>query len=221
MKTTVISIVACSALLIGCGSDEASGEGSPPVGSRSVTQGGAQDIARFRSVVESGEVPAPDVLDPIGFFAEHALDQPPADCGRAVCAHPNLAVAPRFNGGNWTMAYVTLNSPIDPRDSHARPHAPGRRPGAQRLQRERGGGLRSGPRSARSGPSPRGSCEPRRVRSRRDRRGGACRTDRHRLEREPHRSDGRGVHRQPLRRPLRRHRRRERGPPLTPAASCS
>jgi Ca-activated chloride channel family protein len=87
---------------------------SPPPGSRGVTQGGAQDIAQFRDVVEAGAVPSLELLDEVGFFAEHALDQPPADCGGAVCAHPMLAVAPRFGPGTWTMGFVSLNSAVDP-----------------------------------------------------------------------------------------------------------
>jgi Ca-activated chloride channel family protein len=93
---------------------ETSVDSSRPPGSRGVTQGGAQDIAHFRSLVEDGVVPAPEVLDEVGFFAEHALDQPPADCGSVLCAHPMLAVAPRFGEGTWTMAFVSLNTPVDP-----------------------------------------------------------------------------------------------------------
>jgi Ca-activated chloride channel family protein len=31
-----------------------------------------------------------------------------------VCAHPSLAVAPRFDEGTWTMSFVSLNSAVDP-----------------------------------------------------------------------------------------------------------
>lgn len=103
----------CLVGLAGCGAEEVAD--SPGLsGSRGVTQGGAQDIALFRQIVERGEVPAPATLDPVGFFAEHALDLPPADCGEDICLHPMLAVAPRFDGGNWTMAFVAMNSPVDP-----------------------------------------------------------------------------------------------------------
>jgi Ca-activated chloride channel family protein len=112
---------ACFVLLaFGCaGGAELSQD--PPPGSRGVTQGGAQDIAQFREVVEAGAVPSLDLLDQVGFFAEHALDQPPADCGAAVCAHPMLAVAPRFGPGTWTMGFVSLNSAVDP---ESRPREP-------------------------------------------------------------------------------------------------
>jgi Ca-activated chloride channel family protein len=86
----------------------------PPGGSHNVSQGGPQDISQFRSIVNAGQVPSPDTLDPVGFFAEHALDIPSEDCGKDVCVHPSLAVAPRFDGGNWTMAFVSMSTPVDP-----------------------------------------------------------------------------------------------------------
>lgn len=105
--------LACLGVLLALACGE-SGATPAPNGSRHITQGGAQDIALFRSIVARGEVPAPETLDDVGFFAEHAADLPPADCGEDVCLHPMLAVAPRFDGGNWTMAFVGLNSPVDP-----------------------------------------------------------------------------------------------------------
>jgi Ca-activated chloride channel homolog len=110
------------ALVLGlsaCGSSEV--EGQLPTGSVGVTQSGAQDSAHFRSVIEQGDVPAPSLLDQVGFFAEHALDQPEADCGDVICAHPSLAVAPRFDDGTWTMAFVSLNSAVDPETRPRRP----------------------------------------------------------------------------------------------------
>jgi Ca-activated chloride channel family protein len=102
-------------VLNGCGVDETSPSAdSRGGGSRGVTQAGPQDIAFFRSLVEAGEVPESTLLDQVGFFAEHALEQPPAECGASVCAHPSLAVAPRFDPGTWTMAFVSLNSAVDP-----------------------------------------------------------------------------------------------------------
>lgn len=89
-------------------------ENNTPGGSVNVTQGGAQDIAQFRALVAAGNVPSPDTLDPVGFFAEHAIDLPDATCGKDVCVHPYLAVAPRFDGGNWTMAFVGMNTAVDP-----------------------------------------------------------------------------------------------------------
>src|SRR5688500_5463670 len=117
MKRLACVGLGLTGLLIACGSDTAPSarEGDPvPTGSRGVTMGGAQDIAHFRSIVAAGGVPGSETLDPVGFFAEHALDLPPSTCGEAVCLHPTLAVAPRFDGSNWTMAYVALGSSLDP-----------------------------------------------------------------------------------------------------------
>ncbi|MFO0625328.1 MAG: hypothetical protein U0325_06875 [Polyangiales bacterium] len=118
------TLLACALLTAAC-ADSAStaslgGPGSSEA-TRGVTQGGAQDIARFRAIVRQGEVPAPDTLSDTGFLAEHALDLPPATCGEAVCLNPMLAVAPRFDGGNWTMAWVALSTRVDPASRPRRP----------------------------------------------------------------------------------------------------
>jgi Ca-activated chloride channel family protein len=97
-------------LTASCGSNELSRPTGTP--NTSVTQGGAQDVGQFRTVVSGGNVPSRDLLDDVGFFNEHALDLPPADCGDPLCFHPMLAVAPRFNGANWTMAYVAMNTAL-------------------------------------------------------------------------------------------------------------
>lgn len=109
----LLALATLGPLAIGCSSEAAPPSTVVPTGSRGVVQGGAQDAARFRALVEAGQVPAPDVLDPVGFFAEHALDLPPADCGEDLCIHPSLAVAPRFQSGNWTMAFVAMNTSVD------------------------------------------------------------------------------------------------------------
>ncbi len=120
-----ISIMASALALAGCagGGDttggsvetvDVPGTDTPIAGSHTVSQGGAQDIALFREIVARGEVPAPETLDDVGFFAEHAIDLPAADCGEDLCVHPSLAVAPRFNGDNWTMAFIAMNTPVDP-----------------------------------------------------------------------------------------------------------
>lgn len=111
-----ITVGAAIALFSCAGSEAATLDGATavPNGSRGVTQAGAQDIGYFREQAESGLVPAASTLDEVGFFAEHALDQPPAICGGTICTHPMLAVAPRFDEGTWTMAFVSLNTPIDP-----------------------------------------------------------------------------------------------------------
>jgi Ca-activated chloride channel homolog len=105
LVTLVLGVCGCSA--------DSSLDGQLPTGSVGVTQAGAQDAAHFRSMVEDGAVPEASLLDQVGFFGEHALDQPAADCGEVVCTHPSLAVAPRFDDGTWTMAFVSLNSAVD------------------------------------------------------------------------------------------------------------
>lgn len=122
MKRLITALIALA--MVGCSSSTdtgaPAGAGVDPgpvnmaTASRGVTQGGAQDIGRFRAIVEAGDVPAPDTLDPVGYFAEHAIDLPPAECGDAVCIHPYLAVMPTFSDGNWTMAYVGMNTAVDP-----------------------------------------------------------------------------------------------------------
>jgi Ca-activated chloride channel homolog len=103
-----------AALVMAFGCSEDSDVSDPSKsGSLNVSMGGAQDFALFRSLVEQGEVPAPGTLDAVGFLAEHAMDLPPADCGNDVCVHPMLAVAPRFDGGSWQMAFVAMNTPVD------------------------------------------------------------------------------------------------------------
>ncbi|XXT22828.1 hypothetical protein WME94_14880 [Sorangium sp. So ce429] len=113
-KMKLVSLGLCAAA-VGCSAQSSGGDGSDvPTGSVNVAQGGAQDISQFRAIVKAGKVPTLDTLDPVGFFAEHAIDLPDADCGKDVCIHPFLAVAPRFNGGNWTMAFVAMNTGVDP-----------------------------------------------------------------------------------------------------------
>lgn len=109
----VVLVAGCVAP--GCSADsEDGGPSARKPGSTNVSQGGAQDFAEFRAVVDDGGVPDPSLLDPVGFFAEHAVDLPPADCGQDICVHSMLAVAPRFDGSNWTMAFVAMNTPLSP-----------------------------------------------------------------------------------------------------------
>lgn len=118
MKQTIalmVCLTASAGLVSSCAaSGGTSSTGPGKTGSLNVVQAGAQDFAFFRSIVEQGEIPSPGTLDPVGFFAEYAIDLPPADCGQEICIHPMLAVAPRFDNSNWTMAFVAMNTPIDP-----------------------------------------------------------------------------------------------------------
>jgi Ca-activated chloride channel family protein len=114
MRTMKLVGLGLFAMGMGCSTGGEGGTSDTPGGSVNVSQGGAQDISQFRALIEQGLVPTPDTLDPVGFFAEHAVDLPKADCGEDVCVHPYLAVAPRFNGSNWTMAFVAMNTAVDP-----------------------------------------------------------------------------------------------------------
>jgi Ca-activated chloride channel family protein len=108
-----LTLIALLAPLVACGSETAM---TTPTGdgTRGVTFGGAADIGQYRATALRGEVPDESMLDPVGFFAEHAIDLPPVDCGADVCVQSGLAVAPRFDGGNWTMGYVALRTSVDP-----------------------------------------------------------------------------------------------------------
>jgi Ca-activated chloride channel family protein len=69
----------------------------------------------FRQILEDGELPAPETLDDLGFFAEHKIDYPEADCGQDVCVHALLGVTGNMiTGSNCTLVQIGLNTPIDP-----------------------------------------------------------------------------------------------------------
>lgn len=110
-----LTLVALLVPLAACAGDDAAPMTAPTGdGTRGVTFGGAADIGQYRATVERGEVPDESMLDPVGFFAEHAIDLPPVDCDADVCVQSGLAVAPRFDGANWTMGYVALRTGVDP-----------------------------------------------------------------------------------------------------------
>lgn len=82
-----------------------------------IGQGGAQDFGLFRDIVRAGGIPAPSTLDDVGFFNEHRIDQPPPDCGSAVCLHARLGVmANMVDGSNCTLLQLGLNTPLDPEE---------------------------------------------------------------------------------------------------------
>lgn len=91
------------------------GGGSGVPGDNGFTQPGAQDFGEFRQILDDGGIPGPDTLDPLGFFAEHKLDYPAADCGETVCMHTMLAVADNLvTGSGATVLQIGLNSPLSP-----------------------------------------------------------------------------------------------------------
>lgn len=82
-------------------------------GATGVSQGGAQDFGLFRQILEAGQIPAPGVIDPLGFFAEHKLDYPAADCGDDLCLHGLLGIQGNMiSGAACTVVQLGLNSPI-------------------------------------------------------------------------------------------------------------
>jgi len=98
-------------------SDAAGGEAQPRNGGTGVGQSGAQDFGRFRGIIDDGEVPAPNTLDQVGFFNEHKIELPPADCGQDVCLHGLMGVQGNMiNGNNCTVAMLGFNTPLNPDD---------------------------------------------------------------------------------------------------------
>lgn len=127
MRSLHLLLALLLAALAGCGANDASGEFDPapspqaptpsPMeagpGATGVSQGGAQDFGQFRQILEAGELPAPGVIDPLGFFAEHKLDYPAADCGEDLCLHGLLGIQGNMiSGAACTVVQIGLNSPI-------------------------------------------------------------------------------------------------------------
>jgi Ca-activated chloride channel homolog len=89
---------------VGCGETAGSG----------VNFGGAQDIGLFRDILDQGGIPGPHTLDAGGFFAEHRLEMPVADCGANLCAHGLLGLDRTFGEESpWARVLgVGFNSPL-------------------------------------------------------------------------------------------------------------
>ena len=86
-------------------------------GSAGLSQGGAQDFGLFRQILDQGEIPGPNTIDALGFFAEHKIDYPEANCGQDVCVHTLLGVTGNMiTGSNCTLVQLGLNTPLDPKD---------------------------------------------------------------------------------------------------------
>lgn len=123
----MISTRSCSALFLvgllalpGCASDDSSDSFASPSsaqggpGAVGVSQGGAQDFGLFRQILERGEIPGPETLDDVGFFAEHKLDYPAPECGDELCMHGLVGMMGNMiTGANCTLLQIGLNSPLD------------------------------------------------------------------------------------------------------------
>lgn len=76
--------------------------------------GGEQDFAYFRTQLDNGVVPDPDILQASGFFAEHHTETPPPDCGKTICLHTMLGVGEDMLGGDpRTILQIAMNTPIE------------------------------------------------------------------------------------------------------------
>jgi Ca-activated chloride channel family protein len=103
----------CSAGDYGSGFGDEGGDGSS-LGS-GVGQGGAQDFGLFREILLDGDIPGPETIDDLGFFAEHQIPMPTPECGENVCIHGMLGVMGNMiTGSNCTLMLVGMNTPIDP-----------------------------------------------------------------------------------------------------------
>lgn len=105
----------------GDGDEGGDDDGGSPVGP-GVGQGGAQDFGQFRAILEAGDIPGPQTLDDVGFFNEHKIDLPAADCGDDVCLHGTLGVMGNMlSGANCTLVLLGMNTPIDPSEMEPPP----------------------------------------------------------------------------------------------------
>jgi Ca-activated chloride channel family protein len=103
-------------------SDASAGGGEGGGGGFGVGQGGAQDFGQFRAILDAGEIPGPETLDDVGFFNEHKLELPPADCGQDVCVHGELGVMGNMiTGSNCTLVMLGMNTAVDPSEMERPP----------------------------------------------------------------------------------------------------
>lgn len=101
----------------GIDEDDWGGSGGPDDGDGvgpAVGQGGAQDFGQFRAILDAGDIPGPETIDSVGFFAEHRIDLGAAECGEDVCLNGALAVMGNLmTGSNCTMVMMGMTTPID------------------------------------------------------------------------------------------------------------
>lgn len=113
-RSTGLLLLATS-LATGCSGEAGDAAEFGGDGGAGVAQGGAQDFGQFRAILDAGELPGPETLDDVGFFNEHKLELPDADCGQDICLHGELGVMGNMiNGSNCTLVMLGMNTPIDP-----------------------------------------------------------------------------------------------------------
>jgi Ca-activated chloride channel family protein len=113
---TILFTTAC-AMDAGVGGDESLSRAPGQDGSGGgvgVGQAGAQDFGLFRQILEDGEVPGPDTLDAMGFFAEHKFDYPEPTCDSEACLHGLLGMRGNMITGNQcTLLQLGMNTPLN------------------------------------------------------------------------------------------------------------
>lgn len=96
----------------GCGSSGADGE-TPSGGG--LTPVGVQDYGLFKSILTAGQLPGPETLDQVGFFAEHKIGMPPTSCAGTVCTAAELgSMANMISGSGCTLIRLAFGTPLDP-----------------------------------------------------------------------------------------------------------
>jgi len=76
--------------------------------------GGAQDIGQFRDIFDAGQIPGEDTLDANGFFNEHFLELPPADCGQNLCVHGAVTLGHDWvTGGPQAALMIALRATVE------------------------------------------------------------------------------------------------------------
>ncbi len=117
-RAPLATLALCLATVMapGCGGSDSGGYGEQGEGA-GLGQGGAQDFGLFRQILEAGELPNPNTLDDVGFFNEHKLELPAADCGEDVCLHGLFGrMDNMINGSACTTVLLGMNTPINPED---------------------------------------------------------------------------------------------------------
>ena len=84
----LISLFACNDMSLQ-GTGDMAREDSTGV---AITGGGAQDFGKFKEILEEGGIPGPDTIDDVGFFAEHVVELPAAECADDICVHGVLGM---------------------------------------------------------------------------------------------------------------------------------
>lgn len=115
LRTSGLALLT-SCLATGCyGPTDSAGASFEGDNGSGVGQAGAQDFGQFRAILDNGDLPGPETLDDVGFFNEHKIELPPADCGDNICLHGELGVMGNMiNGSNCTLVMLGMNTPIDP-----------------------------------------------------------------------------------------------------------